>query len=192
MKLCWNLICRAANAGDIRYNHMDWQGDALCIYFSHMKNDQTADRPRDPRHIYANPLVPEICPILSIALYWLCFDFDENNNKLFPGKDQYDRFRKILKRSTNLNEIATELEYRGMRDADIGTHSFRKGASTYCSSVTTAVPASAAVHLRAGWTLGGVQDTYHRYEGAGDMHVGRTDYPLQRHQWSLLNIVLVH
>lgn len=28
--------------------------------------------------------------------------------------------------------------------------------------------------MRAGWTLGGVQDTYLRYEAAGDMHVGRT------------------
>ena len=56
----------------------------------------------------------------------------------------------------------------------MGSHSIRKGAATYCSSGTTASPASAAVHLRAGWTLGGVQDTYLRYDSAGDMHVGRT------------------
>ena len=50
----------------------------------------------------------------------------------------------------------------------------RKGAATYCSSGTTACPSSVAVHLRAGWTLGGVQDTYHRFDQAGDQHVGRT------------------
>jgi hypothetical protein len=32
-----------------------------------MKNDQSGERPRDPRHIYANPLMPEVCPILSLG-----------------------------------------------------------------------------------------------------------------------------
>ena len=50
----------------------------------------------------------------------------------------------------------------------------RKGAATYCSSGSTSCPSSSAIHLRAGWAIGGVQDTYIRYEGAGDMYVGRT------------------
>ncbi|MGH7954512.1 MAG: hypothetical protein ACREOZ_00975, partial [Gloeomargaritales cyanobacterium] len=41
------------------------------------------------------------------------------------------------------------------------------------SSGSTAAPSSAAVHLRAGWTLGGVQDTYLRYEVAGDLYTGQ-------------------
>ena len=51
------------NGLGVCYEHMEWRGDAMCIYFAHMKNDQLGDRPRDPRHIYANPIIPEVCPI---------------------------------------------------------------------------------------------------------------------------------
>ncbi|KAF1786353.1 hypothetical protein GQ600_4906 [Phytophthora cactorum] len=50
----------------------------------------------------------------------------------------------------------------------------RKGASTFCSSGSTACPPAVAVHLRAGWSMGGVQDRYLRHDAAGDMFVGRT------------------
>ncbi|KAH9105408.1 hypothetical protein AeMF1_018759 [Aphanomyces euteiches] len=52
MIIAWNLMCRAANAFGIKYGHMEWSNDALCIYFAYMKNDQSGDRPRDPRHGY--------------------------------------------------------------------------------------------------------------------------------------------
>ena len=71
-------------------------------------------------------------------------------------------------------EGRSELTARGMTADDLGTHSMRKGSATYASSGSTACPSSTAIHLRAGWALGGVQDTYLRYESAGDMFVGRT------------------
>lgn len=65
--LSWNLMSRAANTVSICYRHLEWGEDAMRVYFAHMKNDQTGSRPRDPRHIYANPLIPEICPILALG-----------------------------------------------------------------------------------------------------------------------------
>ncbi|OWY93861.1 hypothetical protein PHMEG_00036583, partial [Phytophthora megakarya] len=56
MILSWNLMSRAANTREY----------ALCVYFAHMKNDQRGVRPRDSRHVYANPIVPAICPILAL------------------------------------------------------------------------------------------------------------------------------
>ncbi|CAN0449226.1 unnamed protein product, partial [Phaeothamnion confervicola] len=53
---------------------------------------QTGDRPRDPRHIYANPFMPEICPFLGLGLYLLAFRAGCQDRKLFPGHDQYQRF----------------------------------------------------------------------------------------------------
>jgi hypothetical protein len=75
-----------------------------------------------------------------------------------------------------------------MTTDDIGTHSMRKGSATFASSGSTACPSSSAIHLRAGWTLGGVQDTYLRYECAGDMHVGRTvsGLPLDSPEFAIL------
>ncbi|DAZ94187.1 TPA: hypothetical protein N0F65_000414, partial [Lagenidium giganteum] len=85
-----------------------------------------------------------------------------------------ERFRKQLTKLLSKPTVAEELNRRGIHAEDIGTHSLRKRSSTYCSSGSTACPSSIAVHLRAGWTLGHGQNTYQRYEAAGDMHVGRT------------------
>lgn len=161
MILCWNLMCRAGNCVSICFNHMEWRDDALGIYFAHMKNDQTGERPKDPRHIYANPINPMICPILSLGLYLLCLPDIAGVNQLFPGGGQYERFRQIFLQILSENALQ-EVHARGRVPSDFGTHSFRKGATTYTSSGSTACPSSTAVHLRAGWKFRGIQDTYFR------------------------------
>ena len=171
--MCWNLMCRAANGFSICYDHMEWKSDSLRVYFAHMKNDQYGERPRDPRHIYANPINPEVCPILALGMYWLCYGFSDDKH-LFSGNNQYDRYRKLLQKCLKMPEVAEELRRKGMKASDIGTHSIRKGSATFCSSGSTACPPATAIHLRAGWAMGTVQATYLRYEAAGDMYVGRT------------------
>ncbi|ETO62281.1 hypothetical protein F444_19805 [Phytophthora nicotianae P1976] len=185
--IAWNLMCRSANAFSIRYIHIEWSGDALCVYFAHQKNDQEGNRPRDPRHIYANPLKPELCPVLAIATFWATSSFI-GDDRLFPGSNQYERFWKCLQRLLESEDVAHELRRRGVHKDELGTHSMRKGAATYCASGSTACPSSTSVHLRAGWSLGGVQNTYLRYESAGDMHVGRTvsGLPPDSHEFAML------
>ena len=189
--ICWNLMSRSANAFAVKHDHMEWREDALCIYFAHMKNDQTGERPRDPRHIYPNPIRPEICPVLSLGLYWLTNAFDPADSSLFPGKNQYDRFRKLLARAIDVPAVVEELERRSINPDDLGTHSMRKGAATYCSSGSTGGPSSSAIHLRAGWAMGGVQDSYIRYEAAGDMYVGRvvSGLPLEKAEFDVVGPV---
>jgi hypothetical protein len=132
--------------------------------------------------------MPEICPILALGIYWLCFSFDPGELHLFAGSRQYDRFRKTLAKFQSKDHVRLEFQRRGIQFEDIGTHSMRKGAATYASSGSTACPSSTSIHLRAGWTLGGVQDTYLRFEGAGDMFVGRTvsGLPCDSHEFSTL------
>ena len=187
MTLSWNLMCRISNSIDVHFSHIDWKEDALAIIFCHMKNDQQGERPRDPRHIYANPLIPEVCPVLSLGVYLLCFPPSPECTQLFPGHKQDDRYSKILKRLLTLPDHVEEVRTMGINPDDIGTHSIRKGASTFTASGSTAAPSSTAVHLRAGWALGGVQDTYLRYEAAGDHHVGRTvcGLPLNKPEFAL-------
>lgn len=52
----------------------------------------------DARHIYANPFVPAICPILALAIYTATIGFD-SSNYLLPGNNQYDCYAKILGRA---------------------------------------------------------------------------------------------
>ena len=134
MILCWNLMSRAGNAFSVCHNHMDWGEDSLCIYFAHMKNDQLGERPRDPRHVFANPLIPEICPILAIGLHWLCYKFTPDDIHLLPGSNQYERYRKILRRMSNIESISAELKRMGIKFDQFGTHSMRKGSATFTYS----------------------------------------------------------
>ncbi|DBA01295.1 TPA: LOW QUALITY PROTEIN: hypothetical protein N0F65_001800, partial [Lagenidium giganteum] len=183
---CWNLMCRSANAFEIRHEQIKWSGDALCIFFAHMK--MINRRPRDPRHVYANPMRLQVCTVLALGLFWACYRVETCDNRLFSGDCQYERFRKPLSKLLEKLIVPTELKRRGIAAEDIGTHSLRKGSSTYCSSGSTAYPSSAAIHLRAGWKLGHVQNTYLRYEAAGDMHVGRTvcGLPLDSSKFAIL------
>jgi hypothetical protein len=130
------------------YSHMEWKEDALCVYFAHQKNDQMGERPRDPRHIYANPLIPEICPILALGLYWLANDDFRDvapggNAPLFRGQNQYERFRSALSSFMDTPSIKRALESYSLYSNDVGCHSIRKGASTYTSSGSTHCPSHA-------------------------------------------------
>jgi hypothetical protein len=140
MLFCWNLMCRSANAVSICYYHLEWKDDALGVYFCHMKNDQAGERPRDARHVYANPINPEICPILSLGIYLMSFGVGER--LLFPGGKQYDRYRQSMSKFLASEELVSILNDYGLDSSDIGTHSARKGAASYCSSGSTVGPSN--------------------------------------------------
>ena len=182
--LCWNLMCRSSNVVHLCFNHLRWSGDSLQVYFAHSKTDQTGTHIRYPRHIYANALNPPVCPILSLAVYFSCFPVVEAQIKLFAGSSQYNRFSNLLNnRVERLQSTHSEFE-----NLDIGTHSFRKGAKTYCASGSTIGPSSASILLRGGWTLGGSQDAYTEYQEAGDKYVGRylSGLPTHNHEFAFL------
>ena len=164
--LTWNLICCSKNTTTIHLHHLEWSDDCLHIYFAHMKNDQTGQRKRDPRHIYANPIDPLVCPILSLSIYFSTFSITgTKDTALFPGKNQYKRFAKyfefILKKYSN--EIKDDF---GVDVKDIGVHSLRKGAASYVSLGSTCAPLQVATNIPAGWMMGPIQDTLLRFESA--------------------------
>jgi len=75
----------------------------------------------------------------------------------------------------------------GINPQDLGTHSIRKGSATFCSSGSTAAPPS-AIHLRAGWAMGGVQDIRLDTKRLESMYVGRTvsGLPIDRAEFGLV------
>jgi len=171
LTMTWNLMCRSRNTVNVQVEHINWDADAIGVKFAHSKMDQEGDRSAQLRHIYANPLIPEICPVLSLARYRLACP-GITAGELFPGNNQYDRFRKLL--STLVHDHADEIRRLGVDPNDIGVHSIRKGAATYCCNGTTSGVNFAAVCVRAGWSMGGVIDRYLQHEGAGDQVCGRT------------------
>lgn len=79
-----------------------------------------------------------------------------------------------MRRTYKVDAVKAELEHRGISSDELGTHSVRKGAATFCASGSTDCPAITAIQLRAGWRLEGVTGRYLRFAAAGDQHVGRT------------------
>ena len=170
--LSWNLACRSSNTKTIHFHHLAWAQDSLQIYFAHMKNDQTGDRPRDPRHLYCNPYNPAICPVTNLILYLLVSPPSSTDSALFPGDSQYNRYNKYLRALLERKRDYIARNY-GINVNDIGAHSARKGASTYMTSGCVCGPMQQAVNIRCGWRTTGVTDTYCRYEAAGDQYCGR-------------------
>ena len=95
--LCWNLMARSISVGKIMYNHISWSGDALQITLPTHKGDQEGNHSY-PRHVYANPSSPELCPILSLAIYMFSSTFDVTGARmvLFSESNNEGRISKLL------------------------------------------------------------------------------------------------
>ena len=64
---CWNLMARCVSVSGIMFDHIGWEGDAMTIIFPKHKGDQEGEHCA-PKHVYANPQNPAICPILAFAV----------------------------------------------------------------------------------------------------------------------------
>lgn len=62
------LVSRANSVGNVMLQHVDWKEDSMIITFPKHKGDQTGEGLSNDKHVYANPLMPEICPILALAV----------------------------------------------------------------------------------------------------------------------------
>ena len=137
------------------------------------KNDQDGSRSREPKHVYANPQMLEICPVLTLASYFAIVGFNDEII-LFHGSQQYNRFQKLFDSFLKSPYVPAEPSSYGLSSRDLGSHSYRKGAGTFMSSGSTHCPSSTSIQLRMGWKLHGVQDRYFHYQSAGDQHADRT------------------
>lgn len=148
------------------YNHVSWENDSMIIVFPSHKGDKEG-RNALPKHVYANPLEPAICPILSFAIYTFTRGYEREGSKmtLFSG-DAESRF-------SNLCSVNKELlKNQGIDISMIGTHSFRKGIASFLSG-TPGGPTAISIYLRAGWSLGPVQSRYILEGEGGDQVCGR-------------------
>ncbi len=173
--LQWNLMSRSESVASICLQHLSWQGDCLVILVPKTKTDQSATSIH-PRHVYANPYDPEICPILSLAVFVFShpFRYAGNKNSLFAGSYQNNRFGKILlKMLGNLSESERVVfSSIGEEKTSYGTHSVRKGSASYCTSLKDG-PHTVNVFQRAGWSIGNTQDRYLFHGEGSDQFVGR-------------------
>ena len=134
--------------------HISWEQDAMVITTPKHKGDQEGNNCY-PKHVYANPLNPAICLILSMALLIFGGEWQRSGAKrmLFRGTATVGRFSKWLKGIMTSN--GTSMVSLGIIAFDIGTHSFRKGVATFVAGSS-----AISIFLRAGWSLGVVTSLY--------------------------------
>ena len=179
--LQWNLIARATSVAKLMMEHVSWEGDALLLTLPKHKGDQDGDHVF-ARHVYANTTDPFICPILAMAVLVftrvLRYDADGSssqgslpNYRLFDGSNSESRFSDIFKKVI-ASLPAADAQQLGGAKGELGTHSVRKGAATYCAGMVSG-PSFIHIFLRAGWALGGVQNRYFLPGAGGDQLTGR-------------------
>ena len=68
----WNLACRSNNTGEVYLTDTNWVTYfyTFDIFFAHTKTDQTSNDAKYPRHLFANPTNPLICPVFALSLYF--------------------------------------------------------------------------------------------------------------------------
>src|SRR3989338_6406200 len=101
------------------------------------------------------------------------FPPDASQPFLLPGSRQYDRYRMILGRLLEQEEIKEALSSKGIEPSDIGSHSGRKSSASYITSGTTAAPSTVSTKLRGGWSQEGQGDIYFHPDPATDQYIGR-------------------
>jgi hypothetical protein len=168
---CWNLMSRSISVATLKYTNISWSGDALVIELPRHKGDQEGASVY-PKHVFANALDPLICPILHLGIKLCCSNkLDLNKNCVFEGSKVENKFSKwLMSLLNNLSE--SEFMVLGFSPNELGTHSFRKGASTYASSKNGG-PSMVAIYHRAGWCIGNVQKRYIFPTVGQDQMVGR-------------------
>jgi hypothetical protein len=126
-----NLMCRSKNTVLVQREQIDWSGDAMTIQFAHSKTDREGqDNTGNKRHVYANPFMPAICLVLSIAWY-----FAAN-----PDKERESTW--ILRFSTCSISHATNKKDPLMSDWSVARRSDRKYAGLITSPIMSPLSGS--------------------------------------------------
>ena len=171
MTMQWNLMARSITIADVALQHLSWSGDSMVVHVPKHKGDTKGTNVAAmDKHVFANPLNPKICSILSLAVLFACSP-TFTTNRLFDGTTQEKRFGEIL-RDVLVSCSREEVLSLGCDIGDFGTHSSRKGASSFALSMPGG-PSAVSVFLRAGWSLGDVRDRYIMAGQGADQLCGR-------------------
>ena len=145
--LTWNCVKRLKDTGDIKYEHLQMVGDHLLIVIPKHEGDPTGDVTPAGKAIYANPLVPQMCPFLSLAVLVLSRSSYKENKSVLLGK----------KCDENITNWLKKVEKKGslFNEAHLTSHCTRKGSASYVASLP-GLAAVLALMARAGWKAPGV------------------------------------
>jgi hypothetical protein len=116
---------RTHNIGRLHYNAFDWSEDALVVLFATTKTDKKGERAEETaKHIYANPLQPQICAILALAVYVFTNTFHKDGFLFESNNAAKKRFFRTFK--TLIETLSVVVPNLKAVLSDIASHSNRK------------------------------------------------------------------
>lgn len=86
---------------------------------------------------------------------------------------QQTRFGDHLNSALRSDVGAAKCREFGRGPEVFGSHSIRKGSTTYALNGTTAAPSNGAISLRGTWSQHGARDRYVKYAEPQDSYLGR-------------------
>eukprot|EP00644_Phytophthora_capsici_P004202 jgi/Phyca11/109999/e_gw1.17.452.1 len=104
-------MCRSQSVETINSGHLSNEDDSIGIVFHKSKANQDGTGPKDPRHVYANPLDPSTCCITALGIYWACHP-RQGPGPIFPGALQRNRFRKTFGRALDKQDGVQDRYFR--------------------------------------------------------------------------------
>lgn len=163
LTLAWASMARTNNVADIKLQHLRPEEDSLGLCVPTNKTDKFGLRANMFWHIYANPEDVKQCALTALAAF-LSLDelHPDSDDRVFVGGSQADRFANDMEMALATEEATQLMLEMGRAPKSIAPHSSRKGAATYASAMGAPYT---AVSLRAGWSIGQIQQ---RYIGPGD------------------------
>jgi hypothetical protein len=116
---------RTSNIGALHYNAFDWSQDAMVISFATTKTDKKGERTEETaKHVYANPIMPQICPVLSLAVYIFSSRHHPEGFLFENASVAKDRFLNIF--SSIISTLMMTAPYLQAVLNEIASHSNRK------------------------------------------------------------------
>lgn len=64
-------MSRAGSTGNIKFQHTRWDNDHLIVVIPKHKGDRSGKKLPTGKNVYANPIDPEICPLLVLGIILL-------------------------------------------------------------------------------------------------------------------------
>lgn len=119
--LAWNLMSRAGSTGNIKYEHLRWDGDHMIIVIPKHKGDRSGGKLPTEKSVYSNPVYPEICPFLTLGILLLSRENNGRIESILLGKKSEENINTWLKRT-----LAPE-ESEVINQKHLTSHCTRKG-----------------------------------------------------------------
>ena len=93
----------------ITYVHISWVGDAMKITTPTHKGDQEGANTQ-PRYLYANPLTPSICSVLSLTVFIFSQSLTRSENE--NNESRFGKWLALSIKSQDSNSITVRRPYR--------------------------------------------------------------------------------